>query len=180
MVGLTGEVGRDVIVDAVLLERRVAQVAPQHGEHAHLVRSGEGLADLVQLARRLLGSEVDRRADTGGAQVVGLLDRAEHHLVELVRVGEQLVVVELDDERDAVRVAARHHAEHTERRGNGVAAAGDCQLDDVLRVEVARVGSERRGSGVLDALIDGKNRHVAAAAEAPARQQRLQVAQYLR
>ena len=51
-------------------------------------------------------------------------------------------MVELHDERDAVRVAARHRAEHAERRRDGVAAAFDRELDDVRRVEVAS-GSAR-------------------------------------
>ena len=50
------------------------------------------------------------------------------HLVELVRVGEQLVVVDLHDERDLVRVAPRRHAEHAERRRDRVAAALDREL----------------------------------------------------
>ena len=105
VVGLAGEVGGHVVVDAVLLERAVAQVAPQHREHAELVGLGEGLGDLLDLAGGLVGAEVDRGADAGRAEVVGLLDRAEHDLVELVRVRQQLVVVELHDERDAVGVA---------------------------------------------------------------------------
>ena len=36
----------------------------------------------------------------------------------------------------------RDRAEHAERRGDGVAAALDRQLDDVLGVEVDRVGRE--------------------------------------
>src|SRR5688572_32924639 len=125
VVGLAGEVGRHVIVDAVLLEARVAQVAPQDGEHAQLMRPGEGLADLFDLAGRLIRAEVDRRPDTGGTEVIGLLYRAEHHLVELVGECQELVVVELDDERDAVRIAPRHHAEHAEGRRDCVAAALD-------------------------------------------------------
>jgi bifunctional DNA-binding transcriptional regulator/antitoxin component of YhaV-PrlF toxin-antitoxin module len=61
-----------------------------------------------------------------------LLDRAEHDLVELVRVGQQLVVVDLHDERDLVRVLAGHQPEHAEGRGHGVAAALDRELHDVL------------------------------------------------
>ena len=86
---------------------------------------------------------------------------AEHDLVELVRVGQELVVVDLDDERNVVRVLARHRAEHAEGRRDGVAAALDGELDDVLRVEVGRVRRERRAGGVLDALVDRQNRQIA-------------------
>ena len=53
----------DVVVDAVLLEGVVAQVAPQHGEHAEVVGLRERLGDLLDLAGRLVGAEVD-----GGAR----------------------------------------------------------------------------------------------------------------
>ena len=62
-----------------------------------------------------------------------LLDRAEHDLVELVRIGQQLVVVDLDDERDLVRPVPRHRAEHAEGRGDRVAPALDGELDDACR-----------------------------------------------
>ena len=74
----------------------------------------------------------------------------------------------------------------TSRRGsptveaNGVAAALDRELDEVLRIEVERVGREARAAGVLDALVDGQDAHVAGAAEAPVVVERLQVAQHLR
>ena len=53
VVGLAGEVGGRVVVDPVHLEVVVAQVAPQHGEHAQLVGLGERLAHLDDLAVRL-------------------------------------------------------------------------------------------------------------------------------
>ena len=69
MVRLAGEVGRQRVVDATLLERRVAQVAPEDGEHAEAVRLLEAVGDLHELARALLAAEVDRRADADGAEL---------------------------------------------------------------------------------------------------------------
>ena len=169
-----------VVVDAVDLEGVVAQVAPQHREHAELVRPGEGLAHLLDLAGGLVGPEVDGGADPGRPHVVRLVDGAEHDLVELVGVGQQLVVVELDDEGDAVGVAPRHRAQHPEGGRHRVAPALDGQLDDVLRVEVARVRREGRRGGVLDALVDREDRHVAGATQAPVVVERLEAAQHLR
>ena len=57
-------------------------------------------------------------------------------------------------------------AEHAERRGDGVAAALDRELDDVLGIEVRGVRRERRAGRVLDALIDRQDRDVAGAAPA--------------
>ena len=73
----------------------------------------------------------------------------------------------------------RHRAEHAERRGDRVAATLDRELDDVRGIEVLRVRRERRGRRVLDALVDGEDRHVPAAAEAPVAVELLQVAQHL-
>ena len=59
-----------VVGPAVLgAERGVAQVAPEHGREAQLVRLLEGLRDLDDLAPRLLGAEVDRRADGDGPEL---------------------------------------------------------------------------------------------------------------
>ena len=60
----------------------------------------------------------------------------EIDLVELVRVSQQLVVVQLHEERNLVGVLAGHRAEHAQRGGDGVAAAFDRQLHDVLGIEI--------------------------------------------
>ena len=72
-------------------------------------------------------AEVDGGADGRRAHVVGCFDRAEQNLVELVGVGEQLVVVDLHEERDLVGVLAGDRAEHAEGGGDGVAAALDAR-----------------------------------------------------
>ena len=105
-------------------------------------------------------------------------DRAEHDLVELVRVGQQLVVVDLHQERDLVRVLARDRAQHAEGGRDRVAAAFDGELDDVLRVEVIRVLGEAGAAGVLDALVDRQDRQIAGAAEAAVAEHALEVAEH--
>src|SRR5713226_10625124 len=111
MVSLAGEVGGDVIV-LVFFEGIVAQVAPQDGGHAELVRVCEGLADFDNLAAALVGAEIDGGANRGGAQVVGLLHGAKENLIGLIGEGQQLVVINLHDERDFVSILARDRAEH--------------------------------------------------------------------
>src|SRR5664280_1985872 len=59
VVGLAGQVRRHVVVGVGLLEGRVAEVAPEHGEHAQPVRLLEGTRHLDDLAVRMLRSEVD-------------------------------------------------------------------------------------------------------------------------
>ncbi len=171
----------DVVVGPALLravEGRVAQVAPEDRGEPELVRDGEGLRDLDDLPLRLGRAEVDRRADRDRAHLARLLDLREGDLVVGVRVAEELVVVELDDERDAVRVLARAGPEHAERRGDGVAAALDRELDDALGVEVVGILGERRARRVLDALVDGEDRDVARIAQATVREDALQRSQH--
>ena len=121
----------------------------------------EGLRHLLELAGAVVGPEVDRRADARSTEIERLASRAEHHLIGLVRIGQQFVVVDLDDERDAVGVLAADRTEHTEGGRHRVAATLDGQLDDVGRIEVQRVGGERRRRRVLDALVDRQDRQVA-------------------
>ena len=137
VVGLAGQVGGDVIV-LVGLEGGVAQVAPEDRRHAELVGMGKGFGHLDDLPRRFLGAEVDRRTDGRRAHFVGLFDRAEHHLVELVRIGEQLVVIDLDDERESCgRTCGRRCPSTPKVDATALQPPSIGQLDDVLRVEVS-------------------------------------------
>ena len=63
-------------------------------------------------------------------------------------------------------------------RGDGVAAALDGQLDDVLGVEVGGVLGEAGAGGVLDALVDRQDRQVAGAGQAAVAEQPLEVAEH--
>src|ERR1035441_10845986 len=77
--------GGEVVVEAVGVEGGVAQVAPQHREHAQLVRRLERVGDLDELARGLLAAEVDRGANSDRAELPGALHarRSEEHTSEL-------------------------------------------------------------------------------------------------
>jgi hypothetical protein len=89
-------------------------------------------------------------------------------------------VVELDDERHLVGVAAGDRAEDADGRGDGVAAALQRELHDVARIEVLGIRGERGAGGVLDALVDGEDRDVARAGQAArARHEPLQVLEHL-
>ena len=128
--------------------------------------SAKAWRDLDDLAVGVLGAVVDGGSDTDRTQVEGLAHAAEHHLVVGVGVVEKVVVIELDDERDAVGVAARDDAEAAEGGGDGVAVAGNGQVTQSGRVEVGRVLGEGGSRRVLDALIDREDREVAGAGQA--------------
>src|SRR5208337_165058 len=119
-----------------------------------------------------------RCTDGGRAHVVSLLDGAEEHLVKPVGVSEEFVVIDLHDEGDLVSVLARHGAEHAIGRSNGVAAALDRQLDDILAIEIVRVLGETRAAGMLDALIHRKNGQVAGAVEAAIEEHTVKIVQH--
>ena len=75
-------------------------------------------------------------------------------------------MIELHDERNLVGVLAATRAKDAERGGDGVAAALDRELDDVLRIEVDRHLGEAGAGGMLDALIDRQDRDIPGAAQA--------------
>ena len=114
------------------------------------------------------------------AEIGGLPHGAEHDLVVGVRAVQERVVVELHDEGDAVHVPARGQAERAERRGDGIAFAGERQLKEVQRIEVGGVLGEARRRRVLDALVDREDGDVPGAAEASVVEHASEVAQHRR
>ncbi len=177
MVGLAGEIGGEVIV-LVFLKGVVAEIAPQDGGHTELVRVREGLADFDDLAAALVGAEIDGGADRRRAHVVGLLHGAEENLIGFVWKGQQLIVIDLYDERDFVGVLARDRAEHAEGGSHGVAAAFDGQLDDIPAVKVIGILGEARAAGVLDALVDGQDREIPRTAKPAVAEHPLEIGEY--
>ncbi|MOA20810.1 hypothetical protein D3C78_1412750 [compost metagenome] len=112
MVGLTGKVCRDVIIHAVFLERIITQIRPQHGHHTQLVRALKGCGDLFNLPTRLLRTKVNGRPDRHRTHVKSLLHAGVQRLVIFGGITQRLVVVELNEEWNAVRVATRHRSQH--------------------------------------------------------------------
>ncbi len=161
----------------VLLKGIIAGVAPEYRGHTLFVSHLEGLRNFDDLTVGFGGAEVNGRTDSSAAHVGRLLDGAVHHLVTDVWVGEQLIMVNLNHERNLVSVAARNAAEHAEGRTNRVTAAFDGELHDVFTVEVNGVLGERSASGVLDALVDRKNRNVAGVSEAAGAVEALEISE---
>ena len=110
VIGLSGEVGAGVVVD-LFFEGRIAQVAPKDRRHAQLMGPCEGFGGFLNLVVRLFRSEIDGGSDGDSSHFQALLDLSEIDLVESVGVAQQLIVVEFDDERDFVGVAAGDGAE---------------------------------------------------------------------
>src|SRR5690625_7787430 len=86
-------------------------------------------------------------------------------------------MVELHDERDAMRILTRNRPEHAVRGCHCVTTAFDGELHDVLRIEVRRGLGKRRAGRVLDSLVDGEKREGARTAETSVAGDGLRVAQ---
>ena len=81
-------------------------------------------------------------------------------------IGQEFVVIEFYEERNFVGVLAGDGAEDAEGGSDGVAATFHGELNDIFAVEVVGIFGEAGAGGVLDALVDGKDRQIAGAGEA--------------
>jgi hypothetical protein len=160
MIGLAGEIGGEVEILFGGGESRVAKIAPEDGDQPQLVCGGEHPGNFLNLPIGFGGAEINGRADGDGAHIERLLHVAEDDLIEFVRIGEKLVVIELDQEGNLMGVFARTGAEHAERRGDCIASALDGQFDDALGIEIGGIGRKAGAGGMLDALIDGEDRNI--------------------
>src|SRR5690606_32596771 len=98
MIGLSGEVSRNVIVNSIFFERRVAEIAPENGCHSEFVRHSKSLAYFLYLPCRFFTSKIDCRAHSCSTEIPACLDGGKHDLIELIGVGEEFVVIDLNDE----------------------------------------------------------------------------------
>ncbi len=166
VVRLAGEVGCDMVVFFLGFEGGIPQVAPEDGGEAEFMGTGKGFGHFDDLAVAFFRAEVDGGTHRSGTHVVGLLDGTKHDLIELVRIGHELVVVDLDHKRNLVGVLAGHTAQNTESGGHRVTAALDGELDDVFGIKVVRVLREGGSAAVFDALVHRQDADVAASGEA--------------
>ena len=180
MICLRGKISRRVHIALWCLECRIAEITPQDRCHPKLVGIGKRLGDLGDLTRRLIGAEINRRTDGDCTHIARLLDRAKHHLVELIRIRKKLVMIELYDKRYLVRITACDRAEHAECRCDGIASAFDRELYDIPGIEILRIRSKARTGRVLDPLIDRQDRNITCARKPAVIVQRLQTPQNAR
>jgi hypothetical protein len=90
-------------------------------------------------------------------------------------IGQQLVVIDLGDEGDAVGIAPRHGTEHPQGGSHTIAAALDGQLADGGGVEEQRVGREGGAGRMFHALVHRQQGQVAGAGQPASVEQKLQV-----
>jgi hypothetical protein len=111
------------------------------------------------------------------AHLVALLDAAEVGLLEDVGIGQHLVVVELDEERDLVGILAGDRTPARRSCSRRRCSRPRSRASRCSRGRSTRVGGKARAGGVLDALVDRKDAHEPGPGEAPVFRMRLEVAQ---
>ncbi|CZU79186.1 Uncharacterised protein [Enterobacter hormaechei] len=178
MVCLTGQIRRHVVIHSVFFERAVTQIGPQHGYHAQLVGALERRGDLFYLTTRLFRTEIDGCPDRHRTHIERLLDAGVERLVVFGWVAQGFVVVQLNEERNAVGIATRHGGQHAVGGGHAVTARLNRQLDDIFRIKIERVRGKRCPRRVFNALVNGQNREVPGSAQAAGIIKRLHVSQY--
>ena len=94
-----------------------------------------------------------------GPHIPGLLHPGKEGLVVQCWVGEQFIVVDLEDKGNFMGIAPGYRGQDPQGGGHGVAAAFDGQFDDIFRIKIDGVGRKGRRRRMLDALVhrqDGK------------------------
>ncbi len=150
---------------ARLRQGRAAGVGPDHhGEPDALGLFGDR-PNLAVHGVAVGGARIDREADGAGAEPQGVRHRAGDRLLGIVLVGQEVVVVELEDQGDAPRIVPRPRLQEAERRRVGVAPRRQGQLEMVQRVVGWRIRAEAPGGAVLETLVHRQDQHLAGAAE---------------
>src|SRR5262245_12663879 len=150
---------------ALLRDAGTARIRPHHDRQALALRLLSEVAQLLvhHVAQR--GGGVDREADGDAAEPERLVDATRERGARLA-LRQRVRVVQLEDEGDVAGELRRPGLEEAERRGVGVAARADAELEVVARIVARGVGRERARRPVLEPLVHGENDHPAATAEA--------------
>lgn len=176
VVGLTGEVGGEMVI-LVLLEGIVAEVTPEDGRHAEFVGMMKSLGHLDDFVAGILTAKIDGGTHCRSTHVIGFLDGAEHDFASNVRIGQELVMVDLHQEGNVVGVFAGDGTKDAKGGGDGIAASLDGEFHDVLGIEVDWILCKAGAGGVFDTLVNRKDGKVAGICQASGAVHALKVGQ---
>src|SRR5712692_8344515 len=149
-----------------LAEAGATRVRPEYH------RQTFGLGFLGDLARlfvhdaRLRGARIDGEADRRAPQAQGVVHAAGDRGERVLLVIQHVVVVEFEDQRDFTKEVGGTGFDESQRRGIGVTAGLDGQLEVIIRVIAGRVRREAAGRAVLEALVHRQDHELAGATEA--------------
>src|SRR5437016_2167088 len=162
---------------AFLADLAAAGIGPDHERQAMPFGFFPDLAGLLVhfLAVRRPGIDGEPHRHAAEPQRVAHAARDRRRWVLVLM--QDIVVVQLQDQRDLARELCRTRLQEPERRGVGVAASLDCQLEVVPGIVARRFDREAPGLAVLEALVHRQNQAFAGPLQRPvvpdARQVRL-------
>ena len=134
-------------------ESGIPQVSPKNGPHSQLMGLAKSLGDLLDLTVAVLRAVIDRCPNSYRTHIKGLLDTGKKDLVMFIGIGQEFIVVDLDDKRDFMGVFPGDSSQDPERGGNGIAPSGYCQLNDVFRIKIDGIRGKGSSGCMFDALI---------------------------
>src|SRR6516162_3478088 len=109
-----------MVVCAIDNKSRIAQVAPEDCRHTQLVSFVKSYCDFLNLPARLLRTKINSCSNSDCSHFPCLLNGTEKDLVVMIRIAQELVVVDLDDHWNLVSVSTGDRAEHAKSGGNSV------------------------------------------------------------
>src|SRR5262249_13609792 len=112
-------------------------------------------------------SRIDGETYAGAAEPQRVSDAASECLVRIFLVVQQVMIVDLENERYLAGVIACPGLQKSERCCISVAACFDCKLEVVTRIIGRRVRCKAAGGAMLEPLIDWKDDQLACAREPP-------------
>ena len=162
-------VGDDVDRRLALLARcpRRADTPRRPSEGRTSFASSDELAEFF--VHRVAGARarIDRVADRRAAEAHRVLHARRHRADRLLHLGERVGVVQLENERDLPGELVGGRLERAERRGVGVAARVDGQLEVVVGVVAAGLGANERAGPCSKPWSTGKMTNLPVPASAP-------------
>src|SRR5436190_13753612 len=157
MIRLPGKVSRDMIV-LVFFKCGIAQVTPKNCCHSQLMCHFKRLAYFLQLPRRFLASKVNCCTDRCCSKIPTCFDRSKHDLVKLVRICQELVVINLYNKWNFVCIFSSEQAKASECCSHCIAFTFDSELNYIFRIKIDWIFCKRCTSAVLDALVNRQYR----------------------
>src|SRR6266571_9323040 len=142
---------------AFLADLTAAGIGPDHERQAMPFRFFPDLAGLLVHPLAVRRSGIDGEPHRHTAEPQRVAHAAGERRDGVLLLIEDIVVVQLQDQRDLARELRRTRLQEPERRGVGVAASLDRQLEVVPGIVARRIDREAPSRAVLEALVHRKN-----------------------
>src|SRR5712692_5742291 len=142
---------------AFLADLTAAGVGPDHERQAMPFRFFPDLAGLLVHALAVRRSGIDGEPHRHAAEPQRVAHAAGERRDRVLLLIEDIVAVQLQDQRNLPRELRCTRLQEPERRGVGITAGLDRQLEVVPGIVARRIDREAPGRAVLEALVDRQN-----------------------